>query len=156
MKTLTFASGDVIFWQGDFSTSMFDIISGKVGIYIDYETAKEKLLAELGMEDTVGEMGMIEVYPRSATAVALEPETLLVEIGEDELNDYFRNKPEKLLRIMKQISRRIRETNRKYYDACRAIYEEDEAEKSGMEKSEELKLLQQAMCLEIEHYGFFY
>ena len=32
MKTLTFAPGDVIFWQGDFSASMFDIISGKVGI----------------------------------------------------------------------------------------------------------------------------
>ena len=42
MKTLTFAPGDVIFWQGDFSASMFDIISGKVGIYIGYETDQEK------------------------------------------------------------------------------------------------------------------
>ena len=91
MRTLTFAPGDVIFWQGDFSASMFDIISGKVGIYIGYETDQEKLLAELGKEDTLGEMGMIEAYPRSATAVALEPETVLVEIGEDELNDYFKN-----------------------------------------------------------------
>lgn len=156
MKTLTFAPGDVIFWQGDFSASMFDIISGKVGIYIGYETDQEKLLAELGKEDTLGEMGMIEAYPRSATAVALEPETVLVEIGEDELNDYFKNKPDKLLCIMKQLSRRIRETNSKYYDACRAIYEDDEAERTGVDKSEELKMLQQAMCLEIEHYGYFY
>ena len=87
MKTLTFAPGEVIFWQGDFSNSMFDIISGKVGIYSGYETEQEKLLAELGKDDTLGEMGMIEVYPRSATAVALEPETVLVEIGEDELNE---------------------------------------------------------------------
>lgn len=156
MKTLTFAPGEVIFWQGDFSNSMFDIISGKVGIYSGYETEQEKLLAKLGKDDTLGEMGMIEVYPRSATAVALEPETVLVEIGEDELNEYFKNKPDKLLCIMKQLSKRIRETNGKYYDACRAIYESDEAERSGIDKSEELKMLQQAMCLEIEHYGYFY
>ena len=155
MKTLTFAPGDVIFSQGEFAVSMYDIISGKVGVYSDYQTESEKCIAELNNSETLGEMGMIEVYPRSATAVALE-ETVLVEIGEDELNDYFRNKPEKLLRIMKQLSKRIRDTNEKYYNACRAIYENNEAERNGFSKSEELRMLQEAMCLEIEHYSYFY
>jgi len=35
MKQLTFAKGDIIFRQGDPAAVMYDIVSGKVGIYSD-------------------------------------------------------------------------------------------------------------------------
>ncbi len=139
MLTKCFERGQIIFSQGDFSDCMYDILSGRVGIYNAYGTPDEKLIAELGDAQTLGEMGMLEYYPRSATAVALEDGTELAEITEDELSNYFRNKPEKLLNIMKQLSQRIRETTKNYVDACRVVYETDEAEKQGTERSTWLK-----------------
>ena len=150
MNTLVFKKGDVIFRQGDFSSVMYDIAKGKVGVFADYETERVHQLAELKAGDFLGEMGMIEVYPRSATAVALEDDTTLNEIGEDELNDYFKDKPEKLLKIMKQISARIREIDEKYLNACRVAFESANAEAESADKSEQLKKEMEAIYEEYE------
>ena len=150
MNTLSFHKGDVIFRQGDFSSVMYDIAEGKVGVFADYETERVHQLAELKAGDFLGEMGMIEVYPRSATAVALEDGTVLNEIGEDELNAYFKDKPEKLLKIMKQISARIREIDEKYLNACRVAFESANAEAENTEKSEQLKKEMKAIYEEYE------
>ena len=96
-------------------------------------------------------MGMIEVYPRSATAVALEDDTTLTEIGEDDLNEFFKDKPEKLLQIMKQMSARLRVVNQKYLNACRVAFENANAEAANAEKSEELKKEMDALYEEYEN-----
>ena len=150
MNTLSFHKGDVIFRQGDFSSVMYDIAEGKVGVFADYETERVHQLAELKAGDFLGEMGMIEVYPRSATAVALEDDTTLNEIGENELNVYFRDKPEKLLKIMKQVSARIREIDEKYLNACRVAFESAAAEAESTGKSEQLKEKMEAIYEEYE------
>ena len=150
MNTLVFKKGDVIFRQGEFSSVMYDIEKGTVGVFADYETEQVQQLAELTAGDFLGEMGMIEVYPRSATAVALEDDTTLSEIGEDELNAYFKDKPEKLLKIMKQISARIREIDEKYLNACRVAFESANAEAENTEKSEQLKKEMEAIYEEYE------
>ncbi|MCR5090376.1 MAG: Crp/Fnr family transcriptional regulator [Oscillospiraceae bacterium] len=138
MKRLTFEKDQVIFEQGTFSKNMFDIISGKVGVFSNYGTEEQVRLAVLGPDQTLGEMGMIEVYPRSATAVALEDGTVLAEIGEEELTDYFKNQPEKLLHIMRELSRRLRETDRLLADACRTVYENEETQQSGSGRNQHL------------------
>ena len=92
-------------------------------------------------QEIFGEMGMIEYYPRSATAVALE-ETVAAEIGESELQNYFKNKPEKLLKLMKLLSRRIRETTQKYYDVSRSVSEHERA-KDAAEKRQRFDELQE-------------
>ena len=150
MNTLVFKKGDVIFRQGDFSSVMYDIAKGKVGVFADYETERVHQLAELKAGDFLGEMGMIEVYPRSATAVALEDDTTLNEISENELNVYFRDKPEKLLKIMKQVSARIREIDEKYLNACRVAFESAAAEAESTGKSEQLKEKMEAIYEEYE------
>ena len=71
MKQITFNKDQVIFRENDFATVMYDIVSGKVGIFTGYQTDQEKKIAELEAGTFFGEMGMIEFYPRSATAVAL-------------------------------------------------------------------------------------
>ena len=151
MNTLVFKKGDVIFRQGDYSEVMYDIAKGKVGIFADYETETVQQLAELKAGDFLGEMGMIEVYPRSATAVALEDDTTLTEIGEDDLNEFFKDKPEKLLQIMKQMSERLRVVNQKYLNACRVAFENANAEAANAEKSEELKKEMNALYEEYEN-----
>ena len=151
MNTLVFKKGDVIFRQGDYSEVMYDIAKGKVGVFADYETETVQQLAELKASDFLGEMGMIEVYPRSATAVALEDDTTLTEIGEDDLDEFFKDKPEKLLQIMKQMSARLRVVNQKYLNACRVAFENANAEAANAEKSEELKKEMDALYEEYEN-----
>ena len=99
---------------------MYDIISGKVGIYSDYGTDNEKELTVLYEDDTFGELGMIEKKPRSATAVALKNTTLEV-ITADDFNEYFKDKPEKIKKILGNTSMRIRFLTKDYVKVCEAI-----------------------------------
>ena len=62
-------------------------------------------------------MGLIDVYPRSATAVAME-DTELREIGEKEFSEFFCGQPERLLAIMRQLSERLRDRTEDYEGAC--------------------------------------
>ena len=135
MNTITLNRGDIIFREGDYAKTMFDIQSGSVGVYSHYGTEQEKQITVLTADEVLGEMGLIEAYPRSATAIALEDGTVLLEISEKELSDSFSKRPDKVLRIMRQLAARLRETNDKYNNACRAIYENEQSEKNGTEKS---------------------
>ena len=148
MRQLTFAKGDIIFRQGDFANVMYDIVSGKVGIYSDYQGEQEKLIAELGDGQILGEMGMIEAYPRSATAVALSEQVVLSELVEADLDAYFKDDPTKVLLLMRQLSERLRETTRKYTELCGAVSRHKKAEEQGDEQPE---LLQ-----ELDRYAKFY
>ena len=136
MNALVFDRGDIIFKQGSIGKAMYDIGSGKVGIYVDYGTDSEKLIAEMGAGEVFGEMGLIEVYPRSATAVALEEQTIVEEITVKEYGEYFSEKPEKILAILRLLSRRIRETDEKYREVCRVAYENEQANKKDEEKDQ--------------------
>lgn len=76
-RTLRFAAGEVLFRQGDVSTDLYHIQEGRVGISTP-GTEKDFPLAELGPGSLVGEMALISGPPRTATATALEPVTVLV------------------------------------------------------------------------------
>lgn len=123
MRVLEYHQGDVIFRQGDFARVMYDVLSGSVGIYVGYGTENEKELTVLHQGDFLGEMGVIESYPRSATAVALDDGTQLQEIEDREFSDFFNANPERLLLIMRQLSTRLRERTEDYRAACRTLDE---------------------------------
>ena len=122
MQTLSYQSGEVIFSQGSFATTMYEVSSGLVGIYAAYGTEGEHHLATFGPGSCFGEMGLVECYPRSATAVALEQDTTLVEVSADDFSTFYANRPEKVLSVMRQVSARLRETNEKYLEACRTAF----------------------------------
>ena len=125
-----FQKQEVIFRENEYKEAcMFDILQGKVGIYKNYGTEQEKKLTELDAGKVVGEMGMLEGYPRSATAVALEDDTRLQVITADNFGAYFAGHEEKVLFIMQQLSRRIRELTTDYMAVCQTFAE-------SMEKSE--------------------
>ena len=123
MTIRTFNKDEIIFRQGDAANGMYDVLSGSVGVYIDYGKESEKQLTTLQAGDYLGEMGLIEAYPRSATAVALENGTQLQEIGEREFSDYFKGQPDRLLTIMRQLSQRLRDRTEDYETACRVLEE---------------------------------
>ena len=135
-KMIKVKKGDVIFKEGERQLWMYALVKGSVGIYANYGTKEEKLLVELKEEDKpyFGEMGLIEEAPRSASAVVLEDAELTV-ISKENFVEYFKERPVDIFRMMQNMSKRIRGLTADYLDACRAVAEAVEAEKSGKGKS---------------------
>lgn len=131
MESLTLKKGAVIFRQGSPSSCIYDVTWGVVGIYDRYGEPGETLLDEVRAGECFGEMGVIEGCPHSATAVALEKGTCVKAVTQAEFEAYFREKPAKVMAIMQNLSRRLREVSQKYLQACRAVAESTEAARAG-------------------------
>ena len=123
MKVNEYKNGEVVCRQGEFATTFYKVLSGSVGVYVGYGSEKEKQLSTLHAGDYLGEMGVIDAYPRSATAVVLEDGTKMEEIPEKELDSYFKNRSDDLFQIMRGLARRVRERTDDYEAACRALDE---------------------------------
>ena len=142
MSVKEFKKDEIIFKQGDFSPVMYDILAGQVGIFAAYGTENEKQITVLGEGQLLGEMGLIEAYPRSATAVAMEDGVKLREIGENEFSAYFSEQPERVLLIMRQLSARLRKTTKDYLEVCHAICDvEDLPEDAPMDPELRARLM---------------
>lgn len=115
-----YSAGDVIFRAGDESDCMYDICDGCVGIYSDYRTENEKLLAELYADEVFGEMGILDNMPRSATAVCLKDCSVMVVKPENFMH-FFRDKPEKVLQILQRMCTRLRKLTNTYLQVCQAL-----------------------------------
>ena len=114
---------EVIFHEGENEPWMYVIEAGKVGIYARYGQENAKRLTILEPGQYFGEMGMLDVMARSATAVALEDGTRVAKITSEHFGEYYFDHPEKILDIMRNMSCRIRDLTTEYTDACHAADE---------------------------------
>ena len=112
-----FSKNEVIFRQGDWGSEFYQVLQGKVRICYDLGEETELILTEVGAGGFFGEMAIIENYPRSATAIALEDGTKLQVIGPEETAGYLEADPEKALMLMEHISDRLRELTKDYNEA---------------------------------------
>ncbi len=117
-----FKQGEIVFREKEMGDSFFYIISGKVGVYASHGTENEEKLSELNSGEYFGEMGMIEGYPRSATIVALS-DVKAEEYKGNEIDEFFKEDPDKTIAIMKQLSQRIRVTTEAYNEVSAVIKE---------------------------------
>src|SRR5687767_15335668 len=106
---LTFASGDLIFSQGDLGTDMFIIQEGEVDI-IKHIQNESHLLSHLERGDFFGEMALMENTPRTADAVATT-DVKVVAINGSRFDEMLRKNPEIAVRIIRKYSKRLREAN---------------------------------------------
>ena len=72
----TLAPGDVLFEQGDVADAAYLLIAGRLHLQARDGDSNASLDVEIGRGELVGEMGMIENAPRSATARAILQTTL--------------------------------------------------------------------------------
>ena len=63
-------SGEVLFRQGDPGDSLYIVISGRLVVSHRSDDHTERIVAELGHGEIVGEMGLVCHEPRSATVMA--------------------------------------------------------------------------------------
>jgi CRP-like cAMP-binding protein len=120
-----FPAGAVVFEEGDPGSRLYVVISGQVRI-VKRTGGRTVTLARLGQGEFFGEMALLDRQPRSASAVVEEPARLL-ELDEAAFERIVADRGEVALRILKKLSKRLREANRRIRDflsadaECRAV-----------------------------------
>lgn len=107
----TFAVGAHLMRQGDVSDCMYLILEGRVSVERSHPDLREALvLAELGPGDVVGEMGVLDSGPRSATVIAIE-HTETLELSAEALSATVAQHPEVSSALLRILTQRLRSTN---------------------------------------------
>jgi len=100
----TFGPGDVVFRQGDAAArEAYMVQKGKIEVRKNVD-GQDRLLKILGEGDLLGEVALFRDAPHSATAVAVEPATLLV-IPADRLENMVRSHPGLAIALIRQLAR---------------------------------------------------
>ncbi len=98
----------VVMTQGSESTNLHILVKGRVSVDRDVQGVHVHL-ADVGPGDVIGEMGVLNGDPRSATVTATEDlETL--ELDAAFLKEIFRDDPDILMAVMKVINQRMKNT----------------------------------------------
>ncbi|HEY4572981.1 MAG TPA: cyclic nucleotide-binding domain-containing protein, partial [Thermoanaerobaculia bacterium] len=104
-----YKAGEHIFREGDLGTEMYIINEGKVEI-LNVVGDEEQVLAVLEKGDFFGEMSVLEDLPRAATARAAT-DVRLLQINGSTFDQLLQGNPEIAVRMMRKLSRRLRETD---------------------------------------------
>ena len=104
---VTHPIGDIIFSEGEIGTEMFIIQSGTVELLKEIG-GETRVLATLEKGDFFGEMSVLEDLPRTASARA-KTEVELVRINGATFDAMLKSNTEIAVRMMRKLSRRLRE-----------------------------------------------
>lgn len=105
-KEKSFKKGEILFKEGESSYEMYLILKGRVKII-----KNNVVLAELRSGDFVGEMGVLDRRPRSATAEAIE-ETIVQVLDAETLRKKMEEEP-LIGALILTLVKRLRETDRR-------------------------------------------
>jgi CRP-like cAMP-binding protein len=74
----TYASGQIIFHQGDPGYDLYAVIEGLVKVVFTSEGGDEMVLNIMGPEEVFGELALLDGSPRSASVVTLQPTSVFM------------------------------------------------------------------------------
>lgn len=106
---LELKAGEYVFREGELGTEMYIINEGKVEI-LNHVGDEEQVLATLEKGDFFGEMSVLEDLPRAASARAAT-DVRLLQINGSTFDQLLQGNPEIAVRMMRKLSRRLRETD---------------------------------------------
>ena len=107
----TFRPGAKLVEQGSVSLSMYALVQGRVRVERSLaDFPHPVILAELGAGGVVGEMGVLDGEPRSATVMAIE-KTVALELSAATLAATVMRHPETTRELLRLLSRRLRSTD---------------------------------------------
>ncbi|HAJ35346.1 MAG TPA: hypothetical protein DCL15_06595 [Chloroflexi bacterium] len=77
LRLKEYARDEIIFRQGDESREVYFVLKGKVRIFTTSPSGNETSIAIFSTNDVIGELAAVDYAPRSATAKAVSPVSLL-------------------------------------------------------------------------------
>jgi predicted acylesterase/phospholipase RssA/CRP-like cAMP-binding protein len=104
-------AGEVLFEEGDVSDAAYFIVAGRVRVSMD-DDGTVSTLAELGRGEVVGELGLLDNAPRSATVRAVRDSTLAIFTTEV-FEELVTRSPGLMLHLARGILTRLRRTPRR-------------------------------------------
>jgi len=106
--------GTILFREGDAGTFLCLLFEGLVEISKDDPGGTRKIINQVAPGMTLGEMALIDDEPRSATAIAVQPSTLVV-MTQENFTRLSNDKPTLCAKVIRRIARllsqRLRKTN---------------------------------------------
>ncbi len=100
---------------GDYSESLFYILSGSVTVATEDSDGREIILAYLNPGDFAGEMGLFETNPRSAR-IRAKTNCELGELSYKKFLKLSENHPELLFAVARQLAKQLASTSTKVRD----------------------------------------
>lgn len=112
-RVVEVAAGDAFFRQGDAPQGMYVLEAGRAEAHKVHGDAT-RVIGRFAPGDCFGEMALLDLHPRSATVVAVEPCRALA-IGPDDLYALYRHDLESFaliqMNLAREMSRRLRITD---------------------------------------------
>jgi CRP-like cAMP-binding protein len=120
-ERLTFPKGQDLLTQGDVGDAAYVIISGNAEVIIETPTGPITV-AQVGKNAFVGEIAILIDVPRTAT-IRPTADLEALKISRDLFFRMMREFPEMAVEVMRELARRLEQTNRQLSDATRRLAE---------------------------------
>ena len=138
MEIVKYKNNQALFHQGEIATEMYEIISGQVGIYMDYGDEAQKEISILTEGDYVGELELIDSSTRIASAIALGNDVVVKKLSIEDFSVLVKENPAKVILIIQQLCARVRRLDNLYLEACSTIDEYRKAREENLPPSPSL------------------
>lgn len=109
----TYSSGEQIFQEGDRGDGVYLVKSGRIEISVGVTRNERRAFAQIAPGELFGEMAVLELKPRSATATAAE-DSAVYFFPRNELLAMVERSPLLAMQFLREISSRLREFNQRY------------------------------------------
>src|SRR5262249_10624211 len=109
LEWVTLDSGETLIRQGASGDSLFVVISGRLGVFVERAPGVEDVAGEIGKGEVVGELALITDEPHAATALALRP-CVLARLSRSSLDHVQQEHPALIGHIMKMLAERLHRT----------------------------------------------
>lgn len=103
----TYPKNTIIISEGDYSDSLYGVLSGKVKVYLSDDEGKEIIINMLGTGDYFGELALIDEEPRSASVMTTE-ESKLAVLSKSAFESVMESHPQIALRVISGLVKRLR------------------------------------------------
>ncbi|HTQ13522.1 MAG TPA: patatin-like phospholipase family protein [Rhizomicrobium sp.] len=104
--------------DGENDQALFLVVTGSLGVFVDDEKGKRRLVAHVPAGETVGEMSLISGEAHSAQLVALR-DTELLRISPEGFDNLINRHPIVMRNLLRVIVQRLQKTTRRRTDSSR-------------------------------------
>ena len=112
-------SGEILCREGDRGQSFFIVAKGILEVHKELEAERSEKLAEIGPDNVVGQVALIDGKPRSATCVA-RGDVMALECTREDFERLFQAGSPFALKIIDRVvvdlAKRLREATRQFHE----------------------------------------